>query len=483
MATPKTTGDKGTKATAVQTKVAATLPKDTKITAAQINAAAKAGAKDTRPVNDAYITQALKDSKSGIAMGKQTVKLAQEQNSPKLGLAKELLADAQDLGGALDTILSAMGYDPKTGLPVPGGPADTNSTGAGLTGLEAYNQKIAKEKDDKYNSLKVSLAAENPGWTPENVDRAAREAAYGADVSGGGGGGANLTTSSGGSTDAATQEKRDKVKTALEDFKANLHLYGLDSLADTIDGYIKDDLSAAQIKINIVGTDTYKARFPGMAALQKAGKAINEATYIQNERMYDQVLRAHGVDTAVFGTTEQYGKYIGNEVSPVEFENRVAIAKDRVDKNSDVAAALQQYYGVDKSAAIAYLLDPKLGMDVVQKQARAAEIGAAAAASGFTFGKFEQGAGIAESFVNASGTQDLQSLKTEFGKARNLADIQGRLSDIEGGKYTDLEAVTAILNQDQQLLLESQKRASREVARFSGGTGVGSMSLREASNI
>jgi hypothetical protein len=478
MATSKSTGDKGTKATAVQSKVAATLPKGTTITAAQINAATKAAAKDTRTVDDAYIAQALKDSKAGLAAGKQAITLAQKQGTAaQLSLAKTLYGQEVDASGSLATVLKAMGYDPLTGQNL--NPASTGSIG----GLEAYNQQVEKQKADKYNSLKVSLATENPGWTPENVDRAAREAAYGTDTSVSGESGASLTASSGGSTPTATQEKRDKVSTALEEFKANLKMYGLDTLADTIDGYIKNDLSAAQIKINIVGTQAYKDRFPGMDALAKAGKAINEATYINNEKAYDQVLRAHGVDTKIFGTTEKYGTYIANEVSPLEFENRVAIAKDRVDKNADVASALKNYYGVDKSAAIAYLLDPKLGMDVVQKMARASEIGAAAAAYNFTFGEGEKGAGVAESFVQASGTQDLTSLKSEFSKARNLADTQVRLSQIEGGNYTDLNALTAVINQDQQALLESQRRAQREAARFSGGTGVGSMSLREASNI
>lgn len=269
------------------------------------------------------------------------------------------------------------------------------------------------------------------------------------------------------------------VTTALEDFKANLKLAGLDSLADVIDGYIKQDMTAAQIKINLVGTQAYKDRFPAMATLAAAGRAVNEATYISMERGYEQVLRAYGIDTATFGTRAQLGKYIGAEVSPVEFEQRVQIAKDRVDKNSDVTSALQDYYGVSKGGAIAFLLDPTLGMDIVKKEARAAEIGAAAIAAGFGEFKGKENVGVAESFVNASGTQDLMSLKAEFGKARNLANTQGNLAAIEGDKtYKDLNAVTAIVGQDTQELLQSQRRAAREAARFGGSSGLSAQSLR-----
>jgi len=282
---------------------------------------------------------------------------------------------------------------------------------------------------------------------------------------------------------AAQTATRTAATTAIEDFRANLRLAGLGTLADKIDEYIKQDLTASQIKINLVGTDEYKARFPGMATLAKAGKAMNEATYISTEKAYDTVLRAHGLDTNLFGTTAKYGTYIASQVSPIEFETRVGIAADRVNKNSDVVAALNNYYGVSKSGAISYLLDPTIGLDIVQKEARAAEIGAAAAATNFSFGEGQVGAGVAESFINASGTQDLVSLKTEFGKARNMANVQSSLASIEGTGYSDLNAVTAVLGQDQQLLLESQRRAAREAARFSGSAGISTGSLRTESSI
>jgi hypothetical protein len=287
----------------------------------------------------------------------------------------------------------------------------------------------------------------------------------------------------GGQPTAAQTASRTAATTAIEDFRANLRLAGLGTLADKIDEYIKQDLTASQIKINLIGTDEYKTRFPGMAALAKAGKAMSEAAYISTEKAYDTVLRANGLDTNVFGTTAKYGSYIASQVSPVEFETRVSIAADRVNKNPDVVAALNNYYGVSKTGAISYLLDPNLGLNIVQKEARAAEIGAAAAATNFSFGEGATGAAVAESFINAAGTQDLMSLKTEFGKARNLANTQAALSSIEGEKYSDLNAVTAVLGQDQQKILESQRRAAREAARFSGSSGITVGSLATESSI
>jgi murein DD-endopeptidase MepM/ murein hydrolase activator NlpD len=270
-----------------------------------------------------------------------------------------------------------------------------------------------------------------------------------------------------------------QVTTALEDFKANLKLAGLDSLADVIDGYIKQDMTASQIKINLVGTQAYKDRFPGMADLAKAGRAVNEATYISMERGMTSILKAYGLDDKIFGTTEKLGTVIANQVSVAEYEQRVGMAADKVKKNTDVLASLNEYYGVDITGAISYLLDPKLGMDIVKKQIRASEIGAAA-----EMYKFDLDKAAAESYINVSGTSDLNSLKESFGRARILADTQSRLASIEGDKtYNELQAVATTLGADQQRMLESQRRALREQARFAGQSGISSGSLKKESNI
>jgi hypothetical protein len=277
---------------------------------------------------------------------------------------------------------------------------------------------------------------------------------------------------------SANNAARSATTTALEDFKANLQMAGLGDLASVIDDYIKQDLTASQIKINLVGTQAYKNRFPGMAALSAAGKAVNEATYISMERGMVNVLKAYGLDDKIFGTTEKLGSIIANQVSVTEFENRVQMATDRVKKNSDVLASLNQYYGVDITGAVSYLLDPKTGMDVVKKQIRASELGAAANMYNFNLSQTE-----AESYINVSGTSDLNALKESFGKARTLADTQQRLSQIEGTKYSELEAVAVTLGQDQQRQLESQRRALREQARFAGQSGISSSSLKTESSI
>jgi hypothetical protein len=275
-------------------------------------------------------------------------------------------------------------------------------------------------------------------------------------------------------------------KSAQEEFRAALTELGLGDLADTVDEFIRQDFTAAQIKLELPKQPAYKLRFPGMQALRDAGQAINEATYISMERGYIQTLGAYGLDANVFGTRSELGKYIANMVSPREFEERVNIAKTRVADNTDVVKQLKGYYPeIDDAAVVSYLLNPVKGMDIIKKQVRAAEIGAAATFAGFSDlgGKGAMGTGYAESLIGATGTADLAALKRDFGQAKTLARTQSRLAGIEGNTYNDTEAVNAAIAQEQSSILASQRRAERETKfRFGGTSGVGSSSLRSTTN-
>ena len=289
--------------------------------------------------------------------------------------------------------------------------------------------------------------------------------------------GANFTGSLGG-VNYVNGVKEDTAKrTAQQDFKASLAELGLADLADTIDSLIRQDFTVAQIKLELPKQQAYKDRFPGMQALRDAGQAVNEATYISMERGYLQTLQAYGLDTKVLGSRKQLGTYVANLVSPREFEERVNLAATRVKDNADVIAQFKTYYPeVDNSALTAYLLNPTVGMDIIKKQVRLAEIGAAAMDVGFATGV---SLSTAEELRGAVGEQDYQTVRSAFAQAKVLADQQARLARIEGINYSQNEAIQGIVGKDIQSQMASQKRAEREtMTRFGGRSGVTSTSLR-----
>jgi hypothetical protein len=75
---------------------------------------------------------------------------------------------------------------------------------------------------------------------------------------------------------------------------------------------------------------------------------------------------------------------------------------------------------------------------------RSAEIGAAAKAGGFTIGTTGAvTATRAESLIDATGTKDLATLKSEFGQAGILGRTQARLAGIEGQQYDTFDDAQA----------------------------------------
>ena len=273
-------------------------------------------------------------------------------------------------------------------------------------------------------------------------------------------------------TDIETKARR----TAQQDFKAALGELGLADLADEVDRMIKLDYTVSQIKMELPKSESYKLRFPGMETLRAAGRAINEATYISNEKGYLQTLRAYGLDTNVLGSRSALGTYIANEVSPREFEERVNLASTRVNENPEVVETFKSFYPeADKSGIITYLLNPKAGMAVIKKQVRTSEIGAAAASAGFA--RDLMGISNIETLLPAVGETAYAGLRTEFQRARQLANTQRRLAQIEGQSYSDLEAIGAVVGDDAAKALASERRAARETARFSARGGVTGASL------
>jgi hypothetical protein len=245
---------------------------------------------------------------------------------------------------------------------------------------------------------------------------------------------------------------------------------------------IIEDKTIAQIKMDLPNTKSYKDRFPGMEALRKAGVAINEATYISNERGYLQTLRAFGLDTSILGSRQMLGKYIENTVAPREFEERVSTAANRLDENPEVMETFKTFYPeVDKSAVLTYILNPTVGIDVIRKQVRTAEIGAAATKAGLAgVARALPGADeLARSLIGAVGESSYNQISASFQRARQLADTQRRLAAIEGQNYQDVEAVQAVVGGDIQAGLASQRRTARELARFQERGGVTATSLQQ----
>ncbi len=190
----------------------------------------------------------------------------------------------------------------------------------------------------------------------------------------------------GGSDGAPSLEERN----ASEILRDTLSTYGLEGLLDDpnldlINLWIAtgdDDAVWARVR----QSEPYKTRFPGMADLSAAGRAISEADYVELERSYAQTLQAYDMPERFYDDPSDFGALIGGDVSATEFTQRVATAFEVLEQTtSEVRQALSDYYGITDSDLAAYYLDPEKATSIFEEREKlgAARIGGIAVETGF----------------------------------------------------------------------------------------------------
>jgi hypothetical protein len=223
-----------------------------------------------------------------------------------------------------------------------------------------------------------------------------------------------------------------------------------------------------------------------MKALRSKGKTITEAEYIKDEKAFAQTARFFDVPVGFYDTPDDFGKLIGNLVSPKEFQDRLQVGQDLARSMSPGARAqLQEFYNVGEGGITAYVLDADRALPLIQKQAKAAQFVGFGREKGFklegiTAAQAEQIAGT-EAYSKLSA----QQMQTALGQAAQLRQTQSRLTGIEGEVYNEGEALKAVIEGSPEAILASQQRAQREGARFGagGGAGVTGSSLRSTPGI
>jgi hypothetical protein len=257
---------------------------------------------------------------------------------------------------------------------------------------------------------------------------------------------------------------------------ATFKQYGLESLGSFISGQIMADTSPEALLIKLYDQPEYQARFPGMAALQKKNRTITEAEYIKLENSYAETLRFFDLPKGFMDDRATFGKMIAAEVSPKELQDRAQIAQDLAKTtNPAIRKALTDFYGVGEGGITAYVLDADKALPLIQKQAKTATIAGVGSAAGFSLGNTESELMAAKGVYQAMNETDMTKA---FGAAAQLRDAQQRLAYLDRTTYDKQEALAAGIEGDQGAILASQKRAQREVARFTGSSGVSTQSLR-----
>lgn len=274
----------------------------------------------------------------------------------------------------------------------------------------------------------------------------------------------------------ATKETENAIELLTRTF-AN---YGLGSLAGVITDFVRKGYKADTISLMLQDTPEYKRRFAANEARKKAGLAVlSPAEYLATEAAYRQVMSAAGLPKGFYDSTDDFTKFIANDMSPSELNARVSAAEKSV-LNADTLYQdqLRKLYGLSNGEMIAYALDPEKALPIVERRAKAVDYATAAAQQGVNVGlqpsEYYAGLGVTEAQARQGFSQIAQTMPT-YEKLQNIYGAEGQ--DV----LTNLQAAAFGGTGQAQAEQDILKKRRQEIGQFSGSSGVGQTSLSGAS--
>ena len=281
-------------------------------------------------------------------------------------------------------------------------------------------------------------------------------------------------------TAAALGERRSAFALLKDEFNR----YGIGDLVGDVEALAVEGVGPAEFSLKLRQTKPYKDRFKANEARINAGlSALSEAEYVTLEDQYQRVMRQYGLPSSFYekgvgGRQSGLEQFIAGDVSPVELEDRVQLAVNRVQNAApEVIDALSVYYGgpggITQSNLVAYVLDPQRALPEIQRKVQAAEIGVAAATSGFGLSRLRAEELAARGITQEKAQQGYQTASQIVPRAGQLAAIYG------AEKYDQTAAEQEIfgLAGAESARRKRQKLVGMEQAQFGQQTGLSSGAL------
>lgn len=276
------------------------------------------------------------------------------------------------------------------------------------------------------------------------------------------------------------------TRDAFEVMKQTLRSWGLEDLAETYGSLMATGMSpeAAMTKIKYDKTvnpatnrpwnDAYNTRFKGNELrVAKGLNAYSEGAYLDVENEYNDILTRYGLSNIIkadaAGKRAQFAGYMGNDIAPPEFAERIKNVSERVlNMDPTIKAQFQAYYpSLTHTDLVSYFLDPQETLPVLKNKITAAEIGAVAGAAKYGIGE-TRAMDLAKFGVTRTqaltGYQDIAEVTPTGMK---LSNVYGE----EGIQYGQTTAEDEFLKQDAQAKIKRNRLASKERASFQGSAG------------
>jgi len=284
--------------------------------------------------------------------------------------------------------------------------------------------------------------------------------------------------------DAAKAQAQGERQSAYDLLYSQFKQYGLEALVEPLKGLITSGASPSEFTIKLRETEAYKKRFAANSErINKGLKAISEAEYLGLEDQYQNIMRNYGLPAEYYtrgdmGIQEGFNKFIANDVSATELEDRVLTAQSRVlNANPEVLASLKQFYpGITNGDILAYTLDPTKALTDIKRKVTAAEIGGAATQAGLGL------TGTRAEELTAAGITKAQA-QQGFQTVAEVAPRGGQLAEIyKQSPYTQTTAEAEVfgLAGSTEAAKQRKKLTSLETAAFGGSAGAGAIARDRA---
>jgi hypothetical protein len=276
----------------------------------------------------------------------------------------------------------------------------------------------------------------------------------------------------------------DERKSAYDLLYTQFNQYGLGALITPLQNLITEGVPASEFTIRLRETEAYKKRFAANTQrIAKGLAAISEAEYLGLEDQYQNIMRNYGLPAEYYtrgdmGIQSGFEKFIANDVSAAELEDRVMTAQSRVmNANPEVLASLKAFYpDITNGDILAYTLDPTKGLTDIKRKVTAAEIGGAATQAGLGITGTRAGELTAAGITKAQAQQGFQTVAEVAPRGGQLAEIYKQ------SPYTQTTAEAEVfgLAGSADAARQRKKLTSLETAAFSGSAGAGAIARDRA---
>jgi hypothetical protein len=268
----------------------------------------------------------------------------------------------------------------------------------------------------------------------------------------------------------------DSQKSAFDILSEMLSNYGLGSLSGTLRDIILSGITDQnEISLQLQSTNEWKTRFAGNELLRQAGlPVLGVAEYLSVESSYAQVMKNYGLPQGFYDDPADFAKFIGNNVSPNEIQQRAQMYSDLAKREDPAIKQQLQAMGLSDGDLIAYYMDPSRAQPLLAQKYQTTLIGAAA-----------RRAGLNPDTAYATHLADLgvseQQAIQGYGQVAAELNPTQRLGDIYQDSINQTDLESEVFDGNGKVTAKKKRLASQERAAFSGGAGVGQGSLGRSS--